>query len=145
DTVPTTFRAAHGWLTTLPVGIDALELSRTFDTDALAACFPFATTDLPSTSGVLLGVHPTSQALVWWDRFSQDNHNTVILARSGAGKSYLAKLELLRWLYTGVHSTVIDPENEYVPLAHAVDGAVIALGQPGVRINPFDLGDEPDT
>ena len=59
-----------------------------------------------STGGIVLGVNPASHGLVRWDRFAQDNHNTLILARSGAGKSYLAKIELLRWLYTGVHATV---------------------------------------
>jgi hypothetical protein len=46
--------------------------------------------------------------------WSQDNHNSVVLARSGAGKSYLVKLEVLRNLYDGVHVAVVDPEDEYV-------------------------------
>ena len=76
-----------------------------------------------------------------WDRFApgMHNHNSVILARSGAGKSYLAKLELLRCLQRGVYAAVIDPEDEYTRLAAAVGGATIRLGRPGVRLNPFDL------
>ncbi len=66
------------------------------------------------------------------------------VARSGAGKSYLAKLEALRSLYTGVEVSVIDPEDEYARLAGAVGGAYVHLGIPGVRINPFDLGPGPD-
>lgn len=74
-----------------------------------------------------------------WDRWALDNHNAVIIARSGAGKSYFTKLEALRSMYAGVEIAVIDPEGEYTRLADAVGGACIALGAPGVRLNPFDL------
>ena len=77
--------------------------------------------------------------MVFWDRFACDNYNSVILGRSGAGKSYLVKLELLRSLYRGVEGHVIDPEDEYTRLAHAVGGAVVTPGAPGVHLNPFDL------
>jgi type IV secretory pathway VirB4 component len=76
---------------------------------------------------------------VVWDRWAQSNYNSVILARSGEGKSYLAKLDLLRNLYLGVEAFVIDPEDEYVRLAQAVGGTIIRPGVPGVRINPLDL------
>ena len=117
------------------------------DTDALAAAFPFASPDLPSPlpgdppsgGGVLYGINPASNGIVWWDRWAQENHNTVVLARSGAGKSYFVKLEVLRSLYTGVQVFVIDPEDEYLRLAAAVDGTVVRLGAPGVKINPLDL------
>jgi len=82
--------------------------------------------------------------LVLWDRFAQDNHNSVILARSGAGKSYLAKLEALRSVYAGIGVCVIDPEDEYRRLADAVGGAYLHLGAPGIRLNPFDLDTRPD-
>ncbi len=77
---------------------------------------------------------------MFWDRFEQDNYNSVILARSGAGKSYLSKLEVLRYLYQGVEVAVVDPEDEYRKLAREVEGAYVHLGAPGVRINPFDVG-----
>ena len=143
---PTTFRALQGWITTLPLGLDQLRLQRTMDTAAVAACFPFASADLPPpvTGGVLVGRNLRTQGLVCWDRWTQPNYNQVILARSGAGKSYLAKLEALRWLYQGVQVLVVDPENEYQRLATAVGGAYLRLGHPGVHLNPFDLGPEPD-
>jgi type IV secretory pathway VirB4 component len=93
---------------------------------------------------VLLGRNLRTQGLVCWDRWTQPNYNQVILARSGAGKSYLAKLEALRWLYQGVQVLVVDPENEYQRLAAAVGGAYLRLGHPGVHLNPLDLGSEPD-
>lgn len=144
DPVPTTFRALPGWLTTLPIGLDLLRLRRTMDTDALAAAFPFASAELSDAAGVLYGVNARSRGLVFWDRWNQDNFNSVILARSGAGKSYLAKLELLRSLYAGVEAVVVDPEDEFGRLADAVGGVCLHLGAPGVTLNPLDLGDEDD-
>jgi type IV secretory pathway VirB4 component len=142
DAKPATFRSLQGWITTLPLGVDLLGNHRTFDTAALAAAFPFTSPDLHADLGqnaVLYGVNAASSSLVMWDRFTCDNHNSVTLARSGAGKSYLAKLDILRSLYTGVDVCVIDPENEYQRLCDAVGGAHIALGADGVRLNPFDL------
>jgi hypothetical protein len=173
DAHPTPYRALHGWVTGLPLGLDKLGQHRTFDTDALAAAFPFASPELPApdpthstdatdttdvagtadsaafdpafgaaaapAGGVLYGDNLGSRSLVFWDRFACDNYNSVILGRSGAGKSYLVKLELLRSLYRGVEAHVIDPEDEYTRLAHAVGGAVVTPGAPAVHVNPFDL------
>jgi type IV secretory pathway VirB4 component len=146
-TVPATFRSVAGWATTLPLGVDKLGAKRTFDTEALAAAFPFTSPDTPPADptaseagpGVLLGVNVASGSLVRFDRWSQENYNSLTLARSGAGKSYLTKLEILRSLYEGTQVLVIDPEDEYRRLAGAVGGAVIEPGTVGARINPFDL------
>jgi type IV secretory pathway VirB4 component len=156
DIQPATWRHHHGWTTTLPLGADQIGMKRMLDTDALAAAFPLASHDLPAptpgdppqSGGVLYGVNTDSRGIVWWDRWRLDNHNSVVLARSGAGKSYLVKLEVLRSLYHGVQVAVIDPEDEYTTLATHVGGTVVQLGQPGVRLNPLDLpaGDtRPDT
>ncbi|WP_191843985.1 VirB4 family type IV secretion system protein [Catellatospora chokoriensis] len=147
DTQPVTFRQLQGWTSTLPLGVDSLRMRRVMDTEALAAAFPLASADLPAplpgepapAGGVLYGINPGSAGVVWWDRWSQHNHNSVVLARSGAGKSYFIKLEVLRSLADGVHVAVVDPEDEYVRLARAVDGTVIQLGKPGVRVNPLDI------
>jgi type IV secretory pathway VirB4 component len=136
-----TFRALQGWVTTLPLGIDALRVRRTFDTKALAAAFPFASAELESSGGIFLGRNATSGGLVFVDRFASENHNQVVLARSGAGKSYLAKLQILRSLYAGVEVLVIDPEDEYRRLAEAVGGTVVGLGEAGQRLNPLDLAE----
>lgn len=149
DAVPVTWRQLQGWVSTLPLAVDNLAMKRAFDTEALSAAFPFASPDLPTANSgreVLYGLNLSSAGVVLWDRWAQHNYNTVILARSGAGKSYLAKLDLLRNLYQGVEAFVIDPEDEYLPLAEATGGTIIRPGTPGVRINPLDLaGDsEPD-
>jgi type IV secretory pathway VirB4 component len=144
DVAPATWRQLQGWITGLPLAFDALDMKRVFDTDALAASFPFTSPDLPTTAGdtgmgVLYGLNLHSPGVVVWDRWAQPNYNSVILARSGEGKSYLAKLDLLRNLYLGVEAFVIDPEDEYVRLAEAVGGTIIRPGTPGVRMNPLDL------
>ncbi|MFY1652812.1 VirB4 family type IV secretion system protein [Solwaraspora sp. WMMB762] len=156
DVQPATWRHLAGWTTTLPLATDGLRMPRTMDTAALAAAFPLSSPDLPAplpgapatTGGVLYGVNPASAGIVWWDRWTQENHNSIILARSGAGKSYFVKLEILRSLYQGVQVAVVDPEDEYPRLADAVGGSTVRLGRPGVKINPLDLpaGDHrPDT
>ncbi|UOX88418.1 ATP-binding protein [Amycolatopsis sp. FBCC-B4732] len=146
DAKPATYRSLQGWVTTLPLGLDSLGLKRTFDTAAASAAFPFTSPDLPATdptstspSGVLYGYNVGSQGLVHWDRFACDNHNSVVLGRSGSGKSYLVKLETLRSLYRDIQAFVIDPEDEYARLAEQVGGAYVHLGADGVRLNPFDL------
>ncbi len=150
DAQPATWRHLHGWTTTLPFGHDALGMTRILDTDALAAAFPLASLDLPAPlpgdeqthrndGGVLYGLNPASNGIVWWDRWAQENYNSVVLARSGAGKSYFVKLDVLRNLYLGAHAAVIDPEDEYLRLAEAVGGTVVRLGAPGVRVNPLDI------
>ncbi|MGW2157521.1 VirB4 family type IV secretion system protein [Nonomuraea sp. NPDC001699] len=139
---PATFRALQGWTTCLPLGVDSLNLMRTFDTSALAAAFPFTSPDLATEIGetsVLYGLSATGSGIVLWDRYAQDNHNSVVLARSGAGKSFFTKLEALRLLYQGVEVAVVDPEDEYARLARAVGGTCLHLGAAGVRWNPFDL------
>ncbi|BCB83670.1 hypothetical protein Psuf_009830 [Phytohabitans suffuscus] len=100
DVVPLTWRQLQGWIAaSLPLALDTVGLRRTMDTDALAASFPFSSPDLPSNAGdagmgLLFGLNLASPGVVVWDRWAQHNFNAVILARSGAGKSYLAKLDL---------------------------------------------------
>jgi type IV secretory pathway VirB4 component len=138
--VPASFRPLEGWLSTLPLGLDRLRLRRAFDTEALAASFPFAAAD-PSAdpAGILYGL-ASSGAPLLLDRFARENYNSVLLARSGAGKSYLAKLEALRLLFEDVQVFVLDPEDEYRRLCHAVGGVHLPLaGERSVTLNPLDL------
>ncbi|MFC5005490.1 VirB4 family type IV secretion system protein, partial [Dactylosporangium cerinum] len=147
DTQPATWRQLQAWTSTLPLAVDSIGMRRIVDSDALAASFPFGSHDLPAplpgegapAGGVLYGLSTGSNGVVWWDRWQQDNHNSVVLARSGAGKSYLVKLETLRSLYDGVHVSIIDPEGEYLRLCATVGGVAVQLGVAGVRVNPFDL------
>ncbi|WP_161631140.1 NlpC/P60 family protein [Nocardiopsis halophila] len=142
DARPATFRQLQGWISALPLGVDLLDQRRSMDTAALSASFPFASPDLAveaSPTAVLYGLNAASSGVVVWDRWALDSYNSVVLARSGAGKSYFCKLDLLRNLYAGVSAAVVDPEDEYSRLAEAVGGTVIRLGAPGVHLNPLDL------
>lgn len=141
DTRQLPFRQLEGWLSTLPIASDHVRLSRTFDTGALASCFPFASAEIGSGSGIFYGRNATTGSPILFDRFGLENFNQVVMARSGAGKSYFAKLTLLRSLYLGIEALVIDPENEYERLALAAGGRVISLGGEAFRLNPLDLGD----
>jgi type IV secretory pathway VirB4 component len=144
---PATFRTLQGWLTCLPLASDLLQARRAFDTRALAAGFPFASPDLAVTdpaamtapAGILYGLNTGSAGVVCHDRWAADNHNSVILGRSGSGKSYLAKLAILRQLYDNVQVQVIDPEDEYTRLAEAAGGTIIRPGAPGVHLSPLAL------
>jgi type IV secretory pathway VirB4 component len=143
-TVPASFRAYDGWLSSLPLGADRLGLARTFDTRALAAGYPFASADPPlDENGILYGLTDTGAPVIA-DRYAQKNFNSVLLADSGAGKSYAAKLQALRLLYQGVRVLILDPEDEYRRLCEAVGGTHLPLAGPGAAtLNPLDLPDKP--
>jgi conjugal transfer ATP-binding protein TraC len=137
---PSTSQQEQGLNSTVPQFADQLLIRRNFSTGALSTSFPFTSADLSDDHGVLYGINMHNSGLVIFDRFSLENGNSVVFAKSGAGKSFLVKLEALRSLMLGVEIIVVDPENEYQRLCEAVDGAYIRLSLNSVtRINPFDL------
>jgi len=139
-TKPSMFQMEHGWTSTLPLCLDELEINRNMNTSPLAASFPFSSSDFAEDKGILYGINRHNDSLVIFDRFGLPNANANIFATSGAGKSFAAKMELLRYLMTGIEVLVIDPENEYTNLCEAVDGTFIPISiQSSARINPFDL------
>jgi len=110
------------------------------NTGAISTSFPFTSADLTQETGILYGVNMHNSGLVIFDRFSLENGNSVVFAKSGAGKSFTVKLEALRSLMFGTEVFIIDPENEYERLADAVGGAYVRLSlNSSTRINPFDL------
>jgi len=126
--------------TTLPTAQDRLMITRNMDTTSLATTFPFTSSELTQNQGVLYGINEHNGSLVILDRFSLENANSVIFAKSGAGKSYLVKLEALRSLMFGTEIIIIDPEREYQPLCEAVGGQYINFSfDAKSKINPFDL------
>jgi hypothetical protein len=139
-TKKTSYQAEDGFITTLPLGIDKLNLTRNMDTTSLATTFPFVSSDLSDDKGVMYGINEHNGSLIIFDRFSMQNYNSVVFATAGAGKSYMIKLEALRSLMMGTEIIVIDPENEYKDLCEAVGGQYIAFGYgEASKINPFDL------
>ena len=140
---PTSLQMEDGFRSTLPLGKDLLNLTHNMDTTSLATTFPFASSELTANEGIMYGINEHNDSLILFDRFSLENANSVVFAKSGAGKSYLVKLEALRSLMFGTEIIVIDPEQEYVPLAQAVGGEYINFSSSSpVKINPFDLSQE---
>jgi type IV secretory pathway VirB4 component len=137
---PATLQQEQGFQSVTPVGLDKLYYTRNMDTTSLATTFPFVSSNLTMNKGVLYGVNKHNKSLVIFDRFELENANAVIFATSGAGKSYLVKLEALRGLMFGIESIVIDPEKEYQKLCKTIGGEYISFSQDGdKKLNPFEL------
>ncbi|MEK7618542.1 MAG: ATP-binding protein [Patescibacteria group bacterium] len=130
----------NGFNSTLPLGLDELDVGNNMNTGPLSTTFPFVSSDLTSNDGILYGINRHNNSLILFDRFAMENANGVVFAKSGAGKSYAIKLEILRSLMVGTEVIVIDPENEYKHLAEAVGGTYLNVSlNSDSRINPFDL------
>lgn len=126
----------------LPLGLDELKVIRNMTSSSLSTTFPFTSVDLTADRGVLYGINRHNNSLILFDRFDLENANMTVFAKSGAGKSYAVKLEILRSMMFGTDTIVIDPENEYKALADAVGGSFVSIAlNSEKRINPFDLPD----
>ncbi len=130
----------QGMNSTFPQCTDQLQIRRNMNTGAISTTFPFTSADLTQESGILYGINMHNNGLVIFDRFSLENANMCVFAKSGAGKSFTVKLEALRSMMVGTDIIIIDPENEYQKLCDAVGGAYVRLSlNSDARINPFDL------
>jgi len=130
----------QGLNSTIPQMADQLQIRRNMNTGAISTSFPFTSADLTQEKGVLYGINMHNNGLVIFDRYSLENANMVVFAKSGAGKSFTVKLEALRSMMLGADIVIIDPENEYQKLSDAVGGSYIRLSlSSDTRINPFDL------
>ncbi len=136
----------QGLNSTVPQMTDQLQIRRNMNTGAISTSFPFTSADLTQEKGVLYGINMHNNGLVIFDRFSLENANMVVFAKSGAGKSFMVKLEALRSMMIGSDVIIIDPENEYQKLCDAVGGSYVRLSlNANTRINPFDLPQVIDT
>ncbi len=146
---PALFQQEQGLKSSIPTGTDQLAVHSKLNSSPLSSIFPFTSFDLTSDSGILYGINRHNASLILFDRFSLPNYNSVTLATSGAGKSYGAKLEILRSLMFGTDVIVIDPEKEYEQLSTAAGGRYFNISLSSEHhINPFDLpklqeGEEP--
>jgi len=137
---PASAQQEQGLNSTLPQFTDQLQIRRNMNTGAISTSFPFTSSDLTQENGILYGINMHNSGLVIFDRFSLENGNAVVFAKSGAGKSFAVKLEALRSMMFGTEVFIIDPENEYQRIAEAVGGAYVRLSlNSPTRINPFDL------
>lgn len=143
---PATSQQEQGLNSTVPQLVDQLQIRRNMSTGALSTSFPFTSADLTQDNGILYGINMHNSGLVIFDRFSLENGNSVVFAKSGAGKSFAVKLEALRSMMFGTEIFIIDPENEYQRMCDAVGGAYVRLSlNSSTRINPFDLPKVVDT
>jgi type IV secretory pathway VirB4 component len=137
---PASSQQEQGLNSTVPQFMDQLQIRRNMSTGAISTSFPFTSTDLSQEEGILYGINMHNSGLVIFDRFSLENGNSVVFAKSGAGKSFTVKLEALRSMMMGTEILIIDPENEYERMCEAVGGAYVRLSlNSATRINPFDL------
>lgn len=135
-----TLEMEEGFKSTMPIFYDRLGVWRNMDTTSLATTFPFATASLTKNEGIMYGMNEHDGSLIIFDRFTLENANSVILGKSGGGKSFLIKLEALRLLMMGIDVIIIDPENEYEKLAKSMGGEFVVFSTSSqYKINPFDL------
>ncbi len=139
-TKPALFQQEQGFRSTLPLASDELSVHSKLNSSPLSSIFPFVSFDLTSDKGILYGINRHNASLILFDRFSLENYNSVVFAKSGSGKSYAVKLEILRSLMFGTDVIVIDPEREYEYLAEATGGRLFNISLSSEHhINPFDL------
>lgn len=137
---PALFEQIEGINSTFPLVSDSLNITTQLNSGPLSSFFPFVSLNLTSDEGILYGINRHNSTLIIFDRFSLENANMVIFAKSGSGKSYAAKLEALRLLMTGVDVIIIDPENEYEKLSNAVGGSFFKISLASEHhINPFEI------
>lgn len=135
-----TFQQIEGLQSTLPRSENLLNQRRNLDSSSASLTFPFVSSELVQESGILYGINKSNNSLVIIDRFSLNNANSIVFAQSGSGKSYTAKVEILRQLMQGTKVIVIDPEREYKQLSESVNGTYIKLSAKSKeKINPFDF------
>lgn len=139
-TKPAVLRMDAGFASTRPLANDALDVANNLNTEPLSTTFPFVSSDLSSNEGILYGINRHNNSLILFDRFKMENANMVVFAKSGAGKSYTVKLEVLRALMFESSVIIIDPENEYKHLCETVGGAFLKISlNSDIHLNPFDM------
>lgn len=135
-----TLEMEEGFKSTLPMFYDKLGVWRNMDTTSLAMTFPFSTASLTKNEGIMYGLNQHDGSLIIFDRFTLENANSVILGKSGGGKSFFVKLEASRLLMMETDVIIIDPENEYQKLTQSMGGEFFEFSNASpLHINPFDL------
>jgi type IV secretory pathway VirB4 component len=137
---PSLFTQLEGFQSVLPLGEDKLNVLSPMNSGPISSFFPFVSEDLTSDQGIMYGINRHNNNLVIFDRFSLENANQVVFAKSGGGKSYASKLDIIRSLMMGTDVIVIDPENEYQRLAEGFGGSFFNISLTSKEhVNPFDI------
>ncbi len=143
---PALFEQLEGLFSVLPLAEDKIQVYTPMNSGPISSFFPFVSEDLSSNQGIMYGINLHNNNLVIFDRFALENANQVVFAKSGSGKSYSTKLEIIRSLMAGVENVmVIDPENEYRRLADTFGGSIFNISLSShEHINPFDIPQIPE-
>jgi type IV secretory pathway VirB4 component len=120
----------------LPFNIDHIRENKILQSTAASYLMPFVSKQLNDPKGIFMGVNAYNNSLVFIDPFTSRNNNINIFGVSGSGKSVTAKILMNRLYMRGIQIIVIDPEGEYVELAHSLGGEVIQFSREN-GINPF--------
>ena len=133
-------RSEQGFIATGPFAKDEVNVFRNISTKGLSTTFPFTSNSLSQDDGIFYGINTHNNSLIIFDRFSSENANMCVFAKSGWWKSFAVKLEILRSLMMGTDVIVLDPENEYKALVDTVGGTYLNISlNSDEKINPFDL------
>ena len=136
------YQQEQGFVSSLPLGVNRIEIQRGLTTSSTAIFVPFTTQELFQNGEALYyGVNALSNNLLMCDRKKLKNPNGLILGTPGAGKSFSAKREITNaFLVTKDDIAIIDPEAEYAPLVTAVGGQVVTVSPASSQyINPMDI------
>lgn len=137
------FRQEEGLMSSLPLGLNQIEIQRGLTTSSVAIFVPFTTQELFQTGKEALycGINALSNNLIMVDRKLLKNPNGLILGTPGSGKSFSAKREIANvFLVTDDDIIICDPEAEYGPLVEHLHGQVIKISPTSTDyINPMDL------
>ncbi|MBT6762885.1 DUF87 domain-containing protein [archaeon] len=135
-----TFQMQHCYESMLPLGRDTVKIKRNIHTTGLSAFFPFSSPFLDvDNDGILLGLNKNGIPYIK-DIFQLTNQNGLVLATSGAGKSYYVKLMISRQHLNGCDVIIIDPQGEYLAITEHYKGETITISKDSETIiNPLDL------
>ena len=137
------FRQEEGLMSSLPLGLNQIEIQRGLTTSSVAIFIPFTTQELfqNGKEALYCGLNALSNNLIMVDRKRLKNPNGLILGTPGSGKSFAAKREIANvFLVTDDDIIICDPEAEYGPLVERLHGQVIKISPTSPHyINPMDL------
>ena len=137
------FQQEEGMVSSLPLGLNQIEIQRGLTSSGVAIFVPFTTQELfqNSPEALYCGINALSNNIIMVDRKWLKNPNGLILGTPGSGKSFAAKREIANvFLVTNDDIMVCDPEGEYYPLIHRLGGQVIKISPTSHHhINPMDI------
>lgn len=145
---PALFNQLEGYQSVLPLCGDKLLIETPMNSSPASSFFPFVSedlTDMTQKNAIMYGINRHNNNLVIFDRFSLENANQVVFAKSGGGKSYATKLDVIRLLMMGTDVIIIDPENEYQRLSEGFGGSYFNISLTSrEHVNPFDIPTIPE-